>query len=125
MSLGGLGEVDYEVESYLNQLYARGDVLFTAAAGNEGNGSTSFPAAYTAVLSVAAVNSSKGWADFSQYNQDVEIAAPGDAILSTKAYGASEMGGWLRQAAAAGQRLQPLPGCYCCRGRAVRWRQGA
>jgi subtilisin family serine protease len=54
-----------------------------AAAGNAGNGSTSFPAGYDSVMSVAAVDANETKADFSQTNRDVEIAAPGVSVLST------------------------------------------
>merc|ERR1712137_76374 len=54
-----------------------------AAAGNDGNSGKSYPASYDAVMSVAAVDSSENRASYSQYNDQVEIAAPGSAVQST------------------------------------------
>lgn len=58
-------------------------ILLIAAAGNDGTTATSYPAGYANVMSVAAIDSSKAWASFSQANADVEIAAPGVAVQST------------------------------------------
>ena len=43
----------------------------------------SYPASYTSVVSVAAVDAAGVVADFSQKNSAVELAAPGVGILST------------------------------------------
>jgi subtilisin family serine protease len=43
----------------------------------------SYPAGYASVVSVAAIDESKQWATFSQYNKDVEIAGPGANVQST------------------------------------------
>jgi subtilisin family serine protease len=58
-------------------------VLSIAAAGNDGNAVTSYPAGYASVMSVAAVDENKAYASFSQYNSDVEISGPGVSVLST------------------------------------------
>ena len=81
MSLGGSARSRTE-ETAFNNANARG-VLSIAAAGNAGNGSTSYPAGYASVMSVAAVDANEARASFSQRNSDVEIAAPGVAVLST------------------------------------------
>ena len=57
--------------------------LLIAAAGNGGNPTPNYPAAYSLVVSVAATNRCDRWAPFSTYNRDVEIAAPGVGVLST------------------------------------------
>jgi thermitase len=57
--------------------------LLVAAAGNSGNSSLSYPAAYAEVVSVAATDHSDARASFSQFNADVEVAAPGVNVLST------------------------------------------
>ncbi len=60
--------------------------IFVAAAGNEGanNATTaSYPANYAGVISVAASTSSDTLASFSNYGTNVDIAAPGQNILST------------------------------------------
>ncbi|HET7747518.1 MAG TPA: S8 family serine peptidase, partial [Vicinamibacteria bacterium] len=81
MSLGGGARSRTEDRAFASA-YAAG-VLSIAAAGNAGNGSTSFPAGYASVMSVAAVDANEAKADFSQANRDVEIAAPGVSVLST------------------------------------------
>jgi serine protease len=81
MSLGGSFSSTAE-EAAFNDAYANG-VLAIAAAGNGGDSSMSFPASYDAVVSVAALDSSKTHADFSQTNSQVELAAPGVGVLST------------------------------------------
>ncbi|TKC94107.1 S8 family serine peptidase [Polyangium fumosum] len=81
MSLGGSFSSTTEKNAFDNANAA--GVLNIAAAGNGGNNKTSYPAGYASVMSVAAVDSAKAKADFSQYNADVEIAAPGVQVLST------------------------------------------
>lgn len=81
MSLGGARRSRTE-EVAFRDAYSAG-MLHIAAAGNDGNRTTSFPAGYASVMSVAAVDADEKVADFSQQNRDVEIAAPGVAVLST------------------------------------------
>jgi serine protease len=85
MSLGGSFKSRTE-ENGLADLYNNKKVLLIAAAGNAGNTSVSYPAGYATVMSVAAVDSTKVLASFSQRNSDVEIAAPGVSVLSTVSY---------------------------------------
>jgi thermitase len=61
---------------------AGGSVL-VAAAGNDGDGTLNYPAAYAEVVSVAATDQNDAKASFSNTNADVEVAAPGVNILST------------------------------------------
>ncbi len=84
MSLGGSRSVRNELTAF-SSAYSAG-VLSIAAAGNDGTTAKSYPASYDSVMSVAAIDSSKVVADFSQYNSQVEIAAPGVAVLSTLPY---------------------------------------
>jgi len=63
-----------------DDLYNQG-ILFVAAAGNDGTTDYSYPASYDAVISVAAVDSTGTVADFSQKNDQVELAAPGAALI--------------------------------------------
>src|SRR5437867_2905924 len=84
MSLGGSFKSRFE-ETAFNDAYNAG-VLSVAAAGNGGNTSYSYPASYSSVVSVAAVDSNKVVADFSQKNNQVELAAPGVSVLSTVPY---------------------------------------
>ncbi len=57
--------------------------LIVAAAGNDGDSTLNYPAAYAEVVSVAATDSADARASFSNANADVEIAAPGVNVLST------------------------------------------
>jgi serine protease len=84
MSLGGSLKNGIEEQAF-NDAYNAG-LLSIAAAGNAGNTSTSYPAGYGSVVSVAAVDNTETVADFSQKNSDVEIAAPGVSVLSTVPY---------------------------------------
>jgi serine protease len=86
MSLGGGGSTT--VESNAIQAAYDAGVLLIAAAGNDGvvgsaSDVESFPASYDSVVSVAAIDSNKALADFSQKNSQVEIAGPGVDVLST------------------------------------------
>jgi serine protease len=81
MSLGGGRSVRSEQNTF-NNLYNKG-VLSIASAGNAGNTQTSYPAGYSSVVSVAAIDSNKVVASFSQKNSTVELAAPGVGVLST------------------------------------------
>ncbi len=81
MSLGGSRANRTERRAFDNA-YGRG-VLSVAAAGNDGNTRHSYPASYDSVISVAAIDSTKTVADFSQQTDQVELAAPGVAVLSS------------------------------------------
>jgi hypothetical protein len=82
MSLGGGGYNSVANAAY-KKLFEEDGVLLIAAAGNDGNTDHSYPASYDGVISVAAVDSSKNLAGFSQRNDKVDLAAPGVGVLST------------------------------------------
>jgi serine protease len=81
MSLGSSGSSSTE-QAKFNELNAQG-ILSIAAASNNGTTAFSYPASYSSVISVAATDSSKVVAWFSQRNNQVDIAAPGVGIRST------------------------------------------
>jgi len=81
MSLGGSTRVSSEESAFYN-LRQQGILIF-AAAGNGGSNFYSYPASYSSVTSVAAVDQSYQRASFSQWNDEVDIAAPGVNVLST------------------------------------------
>lgn len=81
MSLGGARSNRTEQRAF-DSLYA-GGILNIAAAGNDGTSALSYPAGYSSVVSVAAIDQNKAWATFSQFNTKVELAAPGVGVLST------------------------------------------
>jgi len=77
-------------QTFFNNNYNAGSVLFVAAAGNSGNTAMSYPASYAGVISVAAIDSSYNKASFSQYNSQVELSAPGVGVLSSVNTGSGE-----------------------------------
>jgi subtilisin family serine protease len=84
MSLGGSSKSKKEREAF-DHLYNAG-ILHVAAAGNDENDKYSYPASYDSVISVAAIDADKVKADFSQWNDQVELSAPGVNVLSTVSY---------------------------------------
>ena len=82
MSLGG-GD-NATLKSAVQTAYNNGNgVLIVAAAGNDGDATLNYPAAYAEVVSVAATDNRDHRASFSNANGDVEIAGPGVDIEST------------------------------------------
>jgi thermitase len=79
LSLGG-GYSD-TMKSAVDYAYNKGCVI-VAAAGNSGNNSYLYPASFDNVISVAATDSNDLRASFSNYNDKVDVAAPGVSILS-------------------------------------------
>jgi thermitase len=85
MSLGGSASITMRnaVRAAWKNGGSGGSVL-VAAAGNDSDSSTEYPAGYDEVVSVGAVDDGGNHASFSNTNPDVEIAAPGVNVLSTK-----------------------------------------
>jgi subtilisin family serine protease len=81
LSLGSDHASGVESKAFLDAW--KSGMLIVAAAGNDGNNKISYPAGYEPVISVAAVDSKLNQASFSQFNSDVEVAAPGVATLSS------------------------------------------
>lgn len=88
MSLGGASFSATENQTFA--ALAKKGILSIAAAGNNGANpdlrkatAISYPAGYTSVMSVGALDRNKAWAGFSQYNSKVELSGPGVAVLST------------------------------------------
>jgi thermitase len=84
MSLGGGASTTLRnAVDYAWQNGGAGGSVLIAAAGNDGDATLNYPAAYPNVVSVAATDNRDQRASFSNANADVEIAAPGVNILST------------------------------------------
>ena len=79
MSLGSSEPSQLEKE-VIDAAVSRGILIF-AAAGNEEYGAT-YPAAYSGVISVAAVDSENEHAWFSNIHKTVDLSAPGVDVLS-------------------------------------------
>lgn len=69
-------------QNIINNAWNKG-VILVAAAGNDGNTSQLFPAAYNNVIAVANTNQSDLKASSSQYGTWIDISAPGTNIAST------------------------------------------
>mmetsp|Transcript_32251 Transcript_32251/g.38508 ORF Transcript_32251/g.38508 Transcript_32251/m.38508 type:complete len:445 (+) Transcript_32251:123-1457(+) len=80
MSLGGPRSLSTENNTF--NILADEGIISIGAAGNDGNTEFSYPASYSAVLSVAAVDSNMNLASFSQRNSKVDVAGPGVQIPS-------------------------------------------
>jgi thermitase len=84
MSLGGGASTT--LQQAVQYAWANGGPsgsVIVAAAGNDGDSTLNYPAAYAEVVSVAATDNRDQRASFSNANSDVEIAAPGVNVLST------------------------------------------
>lgn len=83
MSFGGYERIRAE-EDAINYAASKG-CLMVAASGNEGDhhdfaGQYSYPASYDNVISVASISQNGVICGFSQYNDMVDIAAPGEFL---------------------------------------------
>ena len=76
---GAKSQMNYDVVRYAQD---RG-CLIVASAGNFDSEYKLYPASYDGVLSVCATNSADEKCQFSSYNHSVDIAAPGEEILTT------------------------------------------
>lgn len=81
LSLGGPSNSN-TLRSAVDYAYGKGAVL-VAAAGNDG-GSVLYPAAYPNVLAVAATDSSDVVTWWSNHGSEIDVAAPGEGIISTQ-----------------------------------------
>lgn len=70
------------IEDAVNFAWASG-VVIAAAAGNDNLNQSSFPARYENCISVAATDANDERADFSNFGEGVDVAAPGVDIWST------------------------------------------
>jgi subtilisin family serine protease len=85
LSLGGPQSIT--LHNAVREAWANGGhggSVVVAAAGNDGDSTREYPAAFDEAVSVAAVDDSGAHASFSNVNDDVEVAAPGVNVLSCK-----------------------------------------
>jgi subtilisin family serine protease len=86
MSLGG-GSKSRAEEALYDNLFKNGTggkgTLIVASAGNDAARTVSYPAAYTNVLSVAALNPDGSLASFSNRGSALDISAPGVNVVSS------------------------------------------
>ncbi|ELK48218.1 MULTISPECIES: S8 family peptidase [unclassified Halobacillus] len=86
MSLGGPQDTE-ELHQAVKDAVDSG-ISIVCAAGNDGDGREdtqefSYPGAYNEVIQVGAVNDSKGIAEFTNMNDQIDLVAPGVDVLST------------------------------------------
>jgi len=83
MSLGGeYSRPSMAIEAAINHAYQDG-CLLVAAAGNDNNSESFYPAACENVIAVAAVDQTSIKAAFSNYGEYIDFCAPGVNILTT------------------------------------------
>ncbi|HWL35122.1 MAG TPA: S8 family serine peptidase [Frankiaceae bacterium] len=81
MSIGG---PDATVErDAVQYAYSKGVILVAAAGNDGGSNSIDYPGAYPEVIAVAALESNKARASYSDGGPQLDIAAPGSNVLST------------------------------------------
>ncbi|MFL5827712.1 MAG: S8 family peptidase, partial [Thermoleophilaceae bacterium] len=73
---------DRVIEMAVDRAFNAGSIV-VAAGGNEGTGQVDVPSAYPHVLSVAATDASDLRTSFSNFGDFVDLAAPGDAVITT------------------------------------------
>ena len=83
LSLGGEGVCPQQYQTAINDAISRGTVLVVAAGNSSVPASTFVPANCDGVIVVAATNDLGKQAEFSNYGDVVDIAAPGENIVST------------------------------------------
>ncbi len=62
-------------------------ILVVAAAGNRGTEGVDYPAAFENVLAVGSVNAAGSVSDFSAKGEEVDVMAPGEAVLAQANFG--------------------------------------
>lgn len=80
MSLGGPMDSPLIKEAVKKALEK--NVVVIAAAGNTGDDTLSYPAAYEGVISVGSINDKKKLSSFSSYGPSIDIVAPGEEIYA-------------------------------------------
>ncbi|UYO62292.1 S8 family serine peptidase [Acetobacterium wieringae] len=94
MSFGGYGTFS-SLAVAVSEAVSAGKIV-VASSGNEGEswnsrvGQYAYPASYDHVISVGATNKDNNRASFSQYNDRVDLVAPGQSVLTTARSGGYE-----------------------------------
>ncbi|MBV6848314.1 S8 family peptidase [Xanthomonas euvesicatoria] len=83
LSLGGTGTCSATLNNAITAAVTRGSAVVVAAGNSNMDVSTSVPANCANVIAVAATTSAGAKASFSNFGKGVDIAAPGQSIVST------------------------------------------
>ncbi len=78
----GVGKDNDTLQESISKTHQAG-ITMIAAAGNDGADTIDFPARYSEVIAVGAINENKELADFSNYGTNLDVVAPGVNIAST------------------------------------------
>jgi serine protease len=78
MSFGGTS-LDPDLQEAVDEAYAK-DIVIIAAAGNNGTGAPLYPAAFSNVISVSAVDIGAEISPYSSYGTTIDVAAPGGSF---------------------------------------------
>lgn len=81
MSLGSIGSCDPLVQAAIDKAWGQGLVIVAAGGNNNTNGAIT-PANCNNVIGVGASDQNDNKANFSNYGNDIDVAAPGVSILS-------------------------------------------
>lgn len=77
----------YSARSVVREAKKAGSILIAAAGNGTNEGIEKYgkfyPASYSEVISVTALGPNDKWGKWANYHEDVDIAAPGESILST------------------------------------------
>ncbi len=76
LSLGGAAYSQAEAELF-DEIINNRNIIVVAAAGNESTSLPTYPASYPGVISVSAVDSNRDLAPYSNFGNDIDVAAPG------------------------------------------------
>lgn len=76
-------EEDSEVLKTAIRNAEENDIVVVGAAGNDASDTVYYPASYSSVLKVTAINQENVFANFSSYGNGVDLAAPGVEILTS------------------------------------------
>ncbi|MRG85244.1 S8 family peptidase [Salinibacillus xinjiangensis] len=87
MSLGGPNDVS-DLHDAIQQAVIQHNIPVVCAAGNEGDGKhqtdeLAYPGSYNEVISVGAVDLERSSSEFSNSNNQIDLVAPGEQIIST------------------------------------------
>ncbi|MBM7624929.1 S8 family peptidase [Sporohalobacter salinus] len=78
----GVDKENETLREAISKTYEAG-ITMVAASGNDGIATINFPARYSEVIAVGAINKDKNLADFSNYGSNLDVVAPGVNIEST------------------------------------------
>jgi len=89
LNFSGIGGTDDEAAAAVEYAWENG-MSVVAAAGNSGSEGPFYPAGYESVIAVSATDRYDHRPDWSNYGDWIDVAAPGEDVLSCGAYGSTQ-----------------------------------